>query len=829
MRRVGVVVVYGTPPHPKTLFVFSGQGVRMRNKVETLKVSCSKPRAKRLAVPGRRRPRQKAASRGRRLCQPRPALTAHLRAACIRAARHAQRVSPRLMVHSTRSGGHDEVYWEDAVGGGARRRGGNGLSLPRLVLCVAVGIAGLQRAAANTVSDTWDAKRTTRLNTGHENGVIVRGAGSQSQLRIGGAFRFNDCPSSQCSFRCVFVDASGNQMSSLAEGSSDLPTEIACDTAKMWGSSYNAGMVELRVQKAVENGWVTLRITGMVGDQFNVFLEEDIFSVRPTMINAYGVTVTVAGSGFAPDKEYRCVTFEQNPDRWEDTRTGGYFDLVGFPFILVNRTMGTCRITTSYSARATKLSIMSKKTVIDRLDRVNGNPSQGYQLFQPAVSEIRKPSAGGDDIILWKGLNVTWFESWTFTSMLSGLKTGSETMTISGAGFKPTEKYVCEFTLNTAANTGCTGEATLSNVNQTAPATMVSPFTLQCITPAWTGNEPLVKTIFNVRATNVLLPSNDVQVTSFDFVSKPVWSGPTPAEGAVYVEPVDCASLNLVFKASGGMSTLRLTLDYTALRPRPAMDFLQWNATAPSKSQVLFKTDNLRTTYFNDAAAVDEIRSFGYCLGTAQHTLRLPKTQLAETQTEKYVAYNKKSQAFEYKKDNLGILDNVDQPSNLTFTTQTSGDEVTGTLFWNVSRGWEGYGYKICVTARHASINYSVTESENFAKRCIYVVVPKCQKCYGPSEDLSAIASRYGAHWLDLWSVNRNLINTTAVRLASDEVFNTKNDHLYPLVAQRQNIRLGVAYRLRVTDALEAVGKRFGMSLQNLMQLNPDIVAANLV
>jgi hypothetical protein len=801
----------------------------MRNKVETLKVSCSKPRAKRLAVPGRRRPRQKAASRGRRLCQPRPALTAHLRAACIRAARHAQRVSPRLMVHSTRSGGHDEVYWEDAVGGGARRRGGNGLSLPRLVLCVAVGIAGLQRAAANTVSDTWDAKRTTRLNTGHENGVIVRGAGSQSQLRIGGAFRFNDCPSSQCSFRCVFVDASGNQMSSLAEGSSDLPTEIACDTAKMWGSSYNAGMVELRVQKAVENGWVTLRITGMVGDQFNVFLEEDIFSVRPTMINAYGVTVTVAGSGFAPDKEYRCVTFEQNPDRWEDTRTGGYFDLVGFPFILVNRTMGTCRITTSYSARATKLSIMSKKTVIDRLDRVNGNPSQGYQLFQPAVSEIRKPSAGGDDIILWKGLNVTWFESWTFTSMLSGLKTGSETMTISGAGFKPTEKYVCEFTLNTAANTGCTGEATLSNVNQTAPATMVSPFTLQCITPAWTGNEPLVKTIFNVRATNVLLPSNDVQVTSFDFVSKPVWSGPTPAEGAVYVEPVDCASLNLVFKASGGMSTLRLTLDYTALRPRPAMDFLQWNATAPSKSQVLFKTDNLRTTYFNDAAAVDEIRSFGYCLGTAQHTLRLPKTQLAETQTEKYVAYNKKSQAFEYKKDNLGILDNVDQPSNLTFTTQTSGDEVTGTLFWNVSRGWEGYGYKICVTARHASINYSVTESENFAKRCIYVVVPKCQKCYGPSEDLSAIASRYGAHWLDLWSVNRNLINTTAVRLASDEVFNTKNDHLYPLVAQRQNIRLGVAYRLRVTDALEAVGKRFGMSLQNLMQLNPDIVAANLV
>ena len=41
--------------------------------------------------------------------------------------------------------------------------------------------------------------------------------------------------------------------------------------------------------------------------------------------------------------------------------------------------------------------------------------------------------------------------------------------------------------------------------------------------------------------------------------------------------------------------------------------------------------------------------------------------------------------------------------------------------------------------------------------------------------------------------------------------------------------RLGVAYLLRATDTLEGVGKRFGMSMRNLMQLNPDIVVANLV
>ena len=744
------------------------------------------------------------------------------------------------MAHGTRSGGHAEACGEeDTMGGCARRRGGTGSSLPGLVLCVAVGLAGLQGAAA-AVSDTWDAKRTTRLNTGHENGVIVRGAGSESTLRIGGSFRFNDCPSDGCSFRCVFVHASGNQMSSRAKHDSMVATEIACNTTKVWGSSYDAGSVELKVQKATAVGadwttsasdadWTTLAITGMVGETFTLFLEEDIFSVQPTIINAYATTVTVVGSGFAPGTEYRCITFEgPSSDTWMSTRTKGFTGLVGFPFVLVNRTMGTCRIQTAFSARATKLSIMNKKTCIDNLDAVNGDRSAGYQLMQPAVSRIQKPSGGGNDIIFWKGLAVTWYESWTFTSMQSGLKTGSETMTISGAGFKRTESYFCDFTLNTAANTGCTGEVTLSNVVETVQATMVSPLRLTCITPVWTGNEAIVKTIFTVRGADVL-PENNVQATSFDFVSKPVWQDPTPAEGAVFVEGVDCANLNLRFKASGGMSTLRLTLDYTPLRPRPAMDFLQWDSSVPTEPAVLFKTNGLTTTYFNDAAAVDDIRSFGYCLGPAEYTLRLPKNQPAESKTQEYVVYNKGAQAFEYTRDGLGIVDNVGQPSNLTFTTKTLGDEVTGTLFWNVSRGWEGYGYKLCVTARHAAVNYSVVTSDSFAKRCIYVVVPKCQKCYGPSEDLSAIASRYGAHWLDLWSVNRNLVNTTAVQLASDEVFNTKNDQLYPLVAARQNIRLGVAYLLRATDTLEGVGKRFGMSMRNLMQLNPDIVVANLV
>ena len=75
--------------------------------------------------------------------------------------------------------------------------------------------------------------------------------------------------------------------------------------------------------------------------------------------------------------------------------------------------------------------------------------------------------------------------------------------------------------------------------------------------------------------------------------------------------------------------------------------------------------------------------------------------------------------------------------------------------------------------------------------------------------------------------MNLNLTNTTAVRKSSDEVFNTAKDQIYPQIAPRQLVRLGLAYRVRPGDTLEGVGTRFGMSMRNLMQLNPDIVAAN--
>lgn len=614
-----------------------------------------------------------------------------------------------------------------------------------VVLCLVIGLAGLPGGTAQrAVADTWDAKATTRLNTGHENGRIVRGAGSVTALRIGGSFVYGSCPSSNC-YRCIFENPHGQRQVSPAKYDTLLTSEIACNTTT-WGDIYDAAKVELMLQKNTGSAsvpvWDTMTVTGITVGKYYLFLEEDIFRVEPTHINAYNNTVTVTGSGFWPTgREYRCITFEGlTSDGWQPTRTTGYTGLVGFTFTVINRTIGTCTLSSQFSSRSTKLSIMTLKEIINTLDTVVDQPSAGFNLMQPAVSQITKPSSGGADIVFWKGLDVTWFESWTYSSMLSGLREGGQTMTITGAGFKkfPLSSYFCEYTLNAATNSGCDGVVTPdTNVRVAAPATVVDSLTLTCETPAWTSSLPRATTILKVRADTQyqgrLVIENNLQDTSFDFVTKPVWSPDTPAEGTVYMEGVDCAALNLTFKASQGLSSLRLTLDYTPLRPQASQDFLTWSNGVPQLSQVLYKTDDLQTSSFLDAAEVDDIRSFGYCLGPLSYTLSLPKTQLPEKQTEGHVVYSKSTQTYQRARDGLGIPDNSFQPSNLTLKTETKGSNVTGILFWNVSRGWEGYGYRLCVTARHAPVATSILVSENFNKRCVYVVVPKCQKCYGPT------------------------------------------------------------------------------------------------
>ena len=71
------------------------------------------------------------------------------------------------------------------------------------------------------------------------------------------------------------------------------------------------------------------------------------------------------------------------------------------------------------------------------------------------------------------------------------------------------------------------------------------------------------------------------------------------------------------------------------------------------------------------------------------------------------------------------------------------------------------------------------------------------------------------------------LVGTTDANEQEDEVFNTQGDHLYPKIASGHSLRLGLQYLMQPKDQLSTVARRFGSSLRDLMQLNPDIVASN--
>ena len=672
---------------------------------------------------------------------------------------------------------------------------------------------GLLTASVTSAAETWDLHDTSQELTNNKDGPVVLSAGNATLKILAGDGRF----STTANYRCLFKDSDGNEKSTPAIVDDD--DEMRCG-ALQWGAEYDAGIVELLVQKKVGEEWVKLEMTkgAQEATLFQLYLEEDVFSVQPTRINAYNQTVTIAGSGFSAKRDYFCVTFPQG----SGVTSQGFTNLRKFPFERINRTMGTCTINTDDEAKFTMLSLANVKAVMQSL-----NVPLDQEL-QPIVKKILWKDTDAE--YHWKGLEVKWFESWTRTSTLFGGIQGKDNVDIVGAGFIKERSYICTYTYN-KNNNSCGDREPDVDYTLSVSAKWVDSQTLSCETPAWTFNQSLASTVVNVNVIegDVIqgeIPYNNVKQTTFDFLEKPTWSEDTVQENTVFVEGVHCASLNLTFKALGGRSPLRLTLDYTPMRPQASYDFLQWDDKVPTHTDVRFKTDNVRTSAFMDALKVDEIFEYGYCLKQSEYTLTLPTFQPKKATTASYVYYDKSSQEFQKTSDMLGIQENTVQPSHLTLKTVSSGDEVLGTLFWNVSRGWEGYGYYICIVARHALVRATIETSGYFAKRCFYVIVPKCRKCYGPKDNLASIAKAYGASWLDLWSINTQLSFTTAVKLSSDEVFNAQGDAVYPKIGIRQEIRLGLAYKMLPTDTVQSVSTRFGMSLSNLMQLNPDIVAA---
>jgi hypothetical protein len=294
----------------------------------------------------------------------------------------------------------------------------------------------------------------------------------------------------------------------------------------------------------------------------------------------------------------------------------------------------------------------------------------------------------------------------------------------------------------------------------------------------------------------------------FDFLHRPTWDT-APAENSVFVEGAHCGELDVELRATGGLAPLRLMIEYTPLRPRAQESFVQWDGVAPTADEVLRRTDELPSQIFLDEVALDTHGADVFCLGNSSFDIQLPKSELPMTTSREGAG--------------IGLQSNALQPSKLLWSTSTSRttSDMTGLLRFNFSLGWEGYAYKVCVTARQAPVAPSVTAAAYFNTRCFYVVVPKCRKCFGPTDTLFDIAALYRGAWLDLWSLNRNLVNTTKSNPSTDEVFHSPADQAYPLVPLGASVRLGIAYRIGGGDTLLTVGRRFGMRMVDLMVPHP--------
>lgn len=229
----------------------------------------------------------------------------------------------------------------------------------------------------------------------------------------------------------------------------------------------------------------------------------------------------------------------------------------------------------------------------------------------------------------------------------------------------------------------------------------------------------------------------------FQYLKGPVWDAQTPAEHSVHVVGVDCDPQAILFRADEGLGQLRMTLSYTPLRPKNGFAFMEREGVTYDAPTVLRNSDRLPAQSFTSALANE----------SGHHTLVLPNVELSHRTA----------------KDGspLDLLNNELQPSNLNFSTSSAcdgvPDSVCGTLEWRVSRGWEGFAYELCATARHAVFPSTLTTSFLFATRCVLIVVPKCHKCFRSGDDLHTLARRYGSTWLDLWSVNPTMIDTTDV------------------------------------------------------------------
>ncbi|EKX55225.1 hypothetical protein GUITHDRAFT_160406 [Guillardia theta CCMP2712] len=351
-----------------------------------------------------------------------------------------------------------------------------------------------------------------------------------------------------------------------------------------------------------------------------------------------------------------------------------------------------------------------------------------------------------------------------------------------------TQQWIYSFVLNVTNNTYATS---MINWNHDAGDHFVTLFRDTSV------NKSLLFTSYNGIAVQDLSPRKDITYGT------PEWSESVVASNAILEEGLECGKFKLDFHAEKGMGPLRLTLKYTPLRPK----ILRTTDVMPSREY----TNSLEGDYF-DADGI-------YYPGPSDTVLDLPLQTPAVKQTKADIVASQ----------TLKIPDNLAEPSHMIFSclTDFQNGNVSGTVEWNVSKGWEGFAYKLCVTAYHAVVPLASRSLDLANERCFFVIVPKCSKCLTAVDTLDSVSAFYGANWIDLWSSNHQMFKTKSVDVKTDEVFNAPNDRVYIEIDRNTSLKLGQSYRMNSGDTINSVSLRFGMMIENFLALNPDIFAGN--
>jgi hypothetical protein len=141
------------------------------------------------------------------------------------------------------------------------------------------------------------------------------------------------------------------------------------------------------------------------------------------------------------------------------------------------------------------------------------------------------------------------------------------------------------------------------------------------------------------------------------------------------------------------------------------------------------------------------------------------------------------------------------------------GSISTMEVDWTPTKGQEGRDYTFCFMARGVLSGSSNT-------RCFVVPVQRCQYCTLEGDSLHSLAVDFRTSWLQLWAAN------------AGPSFESDDDESYPINPAHVNagtrLSLGPVYHVKPHDSLDSLATRFHTSIEQLMDMNPDLVTEDI-